>query len=144
MRGAQTLVIIKPDAITKGFTGPILGKIYDAGFHFAALKLIKMDELRASKFYAVHKGMPFYDNLIKFMISGPVVVAILEKENAVEDFRILIGATDPEKAEEGTIRRLYAESVKRNTVHGSDSDENARIECDFFFSQFERFSKYEK
>jgi nucleoside-diphosphate kinase len=135
----QTLVIIKPDAVASELIGAILSRINNAGFHITAMKLVLLNEIQAKKFYAVHKDRPFYDSLVKFMISGPVVVAILEKENAVEDFRKLIGATDPEKAEEGTIRKLYAESVERNAVHGSDSTENAMIECDFFFSQTERF-----
>ena len=135
----QTLVIIKPDAVASELIGAILSRINNAGFHITAMKLVLLTEIQAKKFYAVHKDRPFYDSLVKFMISGPVVVAILEKENAVEDFRKLIGATDPEKAEEGTIRKLYAESVERNAVHGSDSTENAMIECDFFFSQTERF-----
>lgn len=139
MAVTQTLTIIKPDAVTNELIGPILAKINTAGFHIAAIKLIRLNETRARKFYAVHKDRPFYDSLVKFMISGPVVVAILEKDNAVEDFRKLIGATDPLKAEEGTIRKLYAESVERNAVHGSDSPENAIVECDFFFSQTERF-----
>ncbi len=135
----QTLVIIKPDAVASELIGPILSRINNAGFHITAMKLVLLNEIQAKKFYSVHKDRPFYDSLVKFMISGPVVVAILEKENAVEDFRKLIGATDPEKAEEGTIRKLYADSVERNAVHGSDSKENAEIECDFFFSQTERF-----
>ncbi len=139
MAVTQTLAIIKPDAVAKELIGPVIARINNAGFRIAAIKLIKLNEDQAKKFYAVHKDRSFYDSLVKFMISGPVVVAILEKENAVEDFRKLIGATDPEKAEEGTIRKLYAESVERNAVHGSDSMENARIECDFFFSQTERF-----
>ncbi len=139
MAVTQTLAIIKPDAVAKELIGPVIARINNAGFRIAAIKLIKLNEDEAKKFYAVHKDRPFYDSLVKFMISGPVVVAILEKENAVEEFRKLIGATDPEKAEDGTIRKLYAESVERNAVHGSDSTENARIECDFFFSQTERF-----
>jgi len=139
MAGTITLTIIKPDAVANEYTGPILAKINNAGFHIAGLKLISLTENHARKFYAVHKERPFYDSLVKFMTSGPVVVAVLEKSNAVEDFRKLIGATDPAKAEENTIRKLYAESVERNAVHGSDSDENAVIECDFFFSQAERF-----
>ena len=139
MAVAQTLAIIKPDAVANELIGPILARINNAGFRIAAIKLIKLNEIQAKKFYAVHKDRPFYDSLVKFMISGPAVVAILEKENSVEEFRKLIGATDPEKAEEGTIRKLYAESVERNAVHGSDSAENAKIECDFFFSQTERF-----
>lgn len=139
MAVTQTLTIIKPDAVANELIGPILARITTAGFHIAAIKLIRLNEIQARKFYAVHKDRPFYDSLVKFMISGPVVVAILEKDNAVEDFRKLIGETDPEKAEEGTIRKLYAESVERNAVHGSDSPENAIVECDFFFSQTERF-----
>jgi nucleoside-diphosphate kinase len=139
MSVTQTLAIIKPDAVASELIGSIMARINNAGFHIAAIKLIKLNEDQAKRFYAVHKDRSFYDSLVKFMISGPVVVAILEKENAVEDFRKLIGATDPEKAEEGTIRKLYAESVERNAVHGSDSTENAKIECDFFFSQCERF-----
>ena len=136
-----TLAIIKPDAVEKGLIGPILERINNAGFHIAAIKLIRLNEGQAKRFYAVHKERPFYNSLVKFMISGPVVVAMLEKENAVDDFRKLIGATDPEKAEKGTIRKLYAGSVERNAVHGSDSAENAKTECDFFFPQIERFSK---
>jgi nucleoside-diphosphate kinase len=139
MAVTQTLAIIKPDAVANELIGPILARINNAGFRIAAIKLIKLNEIQAKKFYAVHKDRPFYNSLVKFMISGPAVVAILEKENAVEQFRKLIGATDPEKADEGTIRKLYAESVERNAVHGSDSMENAKIECDFFFSQTERF-----
>jgi nucleoside-diphosphate kinase len=139
MSVTQTLAIIKPDAVANELIGPIMARINNAGFHIAAIKLIKLNEDQAKKFYAVHKDRSFYNSLVKFMISGPVVVAILEKENAVGDFRKLIGATDPDKAEEGTIRKLYAESVERNAVHGSDSEENAKIECDFFFSQTERF-----
>jgi nucleoside-diphosphate kinase len=139
MSVTQTLAIIKPDAVASELIGSIMARINNAGFHIAAIKLIKLNEDQAKRFYAVHKDRSFYDSLVKFMISGPVVVAILEKENAVEDFRKLIGATDPEKAEEGTIRKLYAESVERNAVHGSDSTETAKIECDFFFSQCERF-----
>jgi nucleoside-diphosphate kinase len=143
MAGTVTLAIIKPDAVGDNLTGPILEKINNAGFHISAIKKVKLNEISAEQFYVVHKGEPFYDRLIEFMITGPIIVAILEKENAVEDFRRLIGATDPEKAEKGTIRQLYAKSVRRNAVHGSDSDENAKIECDFFFSRFERFSKFD-
>ena len=139
MAGNITLTIIKPDAVANEYIGPILAKINDAGFHIAGLKLIRLTESQAREFYAVHRERPFYNSLVKFMTSGPVVVAVLEKADAVEDFRKLIGATDPEKAENNTIRRLYAESVERNAVHGSDSDENAVIECDFFFSLSERF-----
>ena len=139
MAGTITLTIIKPDAVAKEYIGPILAKINEAGFHIAGLKLISLTVDQAQKFYEVHKGKSFYDSLVRFMTSGQVVVAVLEKKDAVEDFRKLIGATDPEKAEENTIRKLYAESVEKNAVHGSDSDENAVIECDFFFSRSERY-----
>lgn len=131
--------MIKPDAFAKGHTGAILSRIQEAGFRIAALKLTRLSPEKAAAFYAVHRERPFYESLVQFMSSGPVVAAILEKDNAVEDFRKLIGATDPAKAEANTIRKLYAESVERNAIHGSDSDENARIECDFFFSALERF-----
>jgi nucleoside-diphosphate kinase len=139
MAGTITLTIIKPYAVANEYTGPILAKINEAGFHIAGLKLLSLTVNQARTFYAVHKERPFYDSLVKFMTSGPVVVAVLEKANAVEDFRKLIGATDPANAEDNTIRKLYAESTERNAVHGSDSDENAIIECDFFFSQSERY-----
>lgn len=134
-----TFTIIKPGAVSNEYIGPILAMINKAGFHIAAMKTIKLSVEQAEAFYAVHKGKPFYDGLIDFMTSGPVVVAILEKENAVVEYRKLMGATNPEEAEEGTIRKLFARSVQRNAVHGSDSDENAKLECDFFFSKFERF-----
>lgn len=143
MAGTKTLTIIKPGAVANEFIGPILAKINANGFHIAAMKLIMLTRKMAESFYSVHKGKPFYDNLITFMTSGPVVVAILEKENAVEEYRKLIGNTDPAKAEEGTIRKLFAESIERNAVHGSDSDENAKKECDFFFSTSERNSKFD-
>jgi nucleoside-diphosphate kinase len=108
------------------------------------MKLIKLRTAQAKKFYEVHRDKPFYNDLIEFMTSGPIVVAILEKENAVEEYRKIIGATDPEKAEEGTIRKLFAQSMQKNAVHGSDSDENAKIESDFFFSNSERFSIFEE
>lgn len=131
--------MIKPDAVNNGYIGAVLDKICAAGFRISALKMTRLTPERAGDFYAVHKGKPFYDELVSFMSSGHIVAAILEKENAVEDFRKLIGATDPAKAEEGTIRKLYAESLGRNAVHGSDSEENARIESDFFFSGLEKF-----
>lgn len=140
MAGTKTLTIIKPGAVSNEYIGPILAKINEGGFHIAAMKLLQLTRTQAENFYAVHKGKGFYDSLVKFMTSGPVVVAVLEKENAVNDYRKLIGTTDPSKAEEGTIRKLYAESIERNAVHGSDSDENAEIECDFFFAKSERFS----
>jgi nucleoside-diphosphate kinase len=131
--------MIKPDAFSKGNTGNILAMIEKAGFRLVALKKIRLSEEKAGEFYAVHKARPFYGELVEFMSSGPIVAAILEKENAVEDFRKLIGATDPAKAEEGTVRKLYAESVGKNAVHGSDSDENAQIEGSFFFSGMEQW-----
>ncbi|MBA7524527.1 Nucleoside diphosphate kinase [subsurface metagenome] len=143
MKGTKTLTIIKPGAISNEYIGPILARVNSAGFHIAAMKLFKFTRTQAENFYAIHRERPFYASLVEFMTSGPVVVAMLEKENAVEDYRKLIGATDPSKAEEGTIRKLYAESIERNAVHGSDSNENAEIECDFFFAKCERFSNFE-
>lgn len=131
--------MIKPDATKKGFTGAILDQIIKDGFSIKAMKWIRLTKEQAEAFYAVHKERPFYDELVSFMSSGPIVAAILEKENAVESFRKLIGATDPAKADEGTIRKNFASSIGENAVHGSDSDENAAIECDFFFSKLERF-----
>jgi nucleoside-diphosphate kinase len=131
--------MIKPDAYLKGHTGSILTMIEKAGFRIVSLKKIRLSEEKAGEFYAVHKARPFYGELVEFMSSGPIVAAILEKDNAVEDFRKLIGATDPAKADEGTIRRLYAESVGKNAVHGSDSDDNAHIEGQFFFSGMEQW-----
>jgi nucleoside-diphosphate kinase len=134
-----TLTMIKPDAMGKGHSGAILDKIIKAGFSIRAMKRAKLTKEQAGEFYAIHKARPFYDELVEFMSSGPIIAAILEKENAVEDFRKLIGATDPAKADEGTIRKLYASSVGENAVHGSDSDQNAVIESNFFFSKLERF-----
>ena len=131
--------MIKPDAFAAGNAGLIIQKITESGFKIKALRLEHLKKEDAEAFYAIHKDRPFFDGLVSFMISGPIIAAVLEKENAVEDFRKLIGATDPEKAEEGTIRKLYAESMSHNAVHGSDSDENAIIESDFFFSKTERF-----
>jgi len=139
MPGRITFTIVKPEAVAKEYTGHIFSMISSAGFHIASIKMIRMTRELAGKFYLVHKERPFYKDLVEFMSSGPVVVAVLEKENAVSDFRTLIGATDPSKAAEGTIRKIYAESVQNNAVHGSDSDENASIESDFFFSKSERF-----
>ena len=139
MTGKKTLTIIKPMAVKNNFTGPILQKINESGFVIKAMKLMQLSKEQANEFYAVHKGKPFYENLTTFMSSGPVVVVLLEKENAVKDFRKLIGATDPKEAEDGTIRKLFAESKSHNAIHGSDSDDNARIESDFFFSKTERF-----
>lgn len=135
----RTFTMIKPDATSKGHTGAILKMINEAGFRIVAMKMTKLSKEKAGAFYAVHKERPFYDELTSFMSSGPITAAILEKENAVADFRKLIGATNPADADEGTIRKLYASSVGENAVHGSDSDENAKIEGDFFFSQLEQF-----
>ena len=131
--------MIKPDATIAGNTGAILAMINKAGFRIAALKMTHLSAVKAGEFYAVHAHRPFYGELVKFMSSGPITAAILEKENAVEDFRKLIGATNPADAAEGTIRKLYAVSIGENAVHGSDSDENAMIEGDFFFSKLEQF-----
>lgn len=131
--------MIKPDATKKGDTGAILNHIVKAGFTVKAMKWTKLTAEQAGLFYEIHKERPFYGELVEFMSSGPIVAAILEKDNAVADFRKLIGATNPAQAEEGTIRKLYAASVGENAVHGSDSDENAAIEGDFFFSKLERF-----
>lgn len=135
----QTFTMIKPDAVDNGHIGAILNKICEAGFRISAIKMTRLTPEKAGDFYAVHRGRPFYDELVDFMSSGHIVAAILEKDNAVNDFRKLIGATDPAKAEDGTIRKLFAESMGRNAVHGSDSDENAAIEGNFFFSQLEKF-----
>ncbi|GAA4307521.1 nucleoside-diphosphate kinase [Compostibacter hankyongensis] len=135
----RTFTMVKPDAVANGYEGAILEKITAAGFRLVALKKTRLSPESAGAFYAVHRERPFYGELVEFMSSGPIIAAILEKDNAVADFRTLIGATDPAKADEGTIRKLYAESLGRNAVHGSDSDENARIEGDFFFSGLERF-----
>ncbi len=139
MAGNITLTMIKPDAVQKGVIGNILQMITDAGFQIRAMKYYQMTTEQAQQFYAVHKERPFYNDLVSFMTSGPIVAAILEKENAVSDFRKLIGATNPAEAEEGTIRKKFAENIERNAVHGSDSDDNAQIEASFHFSQLERF-----
>ena len=139
MNGTITFSIIKPNAVRTGKTGPILAMINEAGFEIAAMKMLRMTTEQAESFYEVHRGKPFYESLVEFMTSGPVFVMVLRHENAVEEFRKLIGATDPVKAEPGTIRKLYAVSVQMNAVHGSDSDENARRESDFFFSEIEKF-----
>jgi len=135
----RTFTMIKPDAFSKGHTGAIIDKIIQSGFRLVAMKLTKLSPEKAGEFYAVHKARPFYGELVEFMSSGTIVAAILEKENAVADFRKLIGATDPAKADEGTIRKLYAASVGENAIHGSDSDENAEIEGSFFFSGLEKY-----
>ncbi len=134
-----TFTMIKPDAVKAGHIGAILAKINEAGFRIKAMKMTKLSAEKAGGFYAVHKERPFYGELCEFMSSGHIVAAILEKDNAVADFRKLIGATDPAKAEEGTIRKLFAKSMGENAVHGSDSDENALIEGSFFFSNLEQF-----
>ena len=134
-----TFAIIKPNAVRTGKTGPILAMINEGGFDIAAMRMVRMTLSQAQSFYSVHKEKPFFEDLVEFMISGPVVVMILKHENAVENFRRLIGATDPEKAEEGTIRKKFAVSVQMNAVHGSDSIENAIKEADFFFSGIDRY-----
>jgi nucleoside-diphosphate kinase len=139
MKGNFTFTIIKPTAVSKGNIGPILKMIHDHGFKISALKMLQLTRSEAERFYAVHKGRDFYEGLIEFMRSGPIVVAVLIKDNAVENYRKLIGATDPAKAEPGTIRSLYATSIRDNAVHGSDSDENAEIEASFFFATVDRF-----
>jgi nucleoside-diphosphate kinase len=131
--------MIKPDGVENGHIGGILGKINSAGFRIVAMKLTQMTKTDAEAFYAVHNERPFFGELVEFMTRGPIVAAILEKDNAVEDFRTLIGATNPAEAAEGTIRKLYATSIGENAVHGSDSDENASIEGDFHFSGREMF-----
>jgi len=139
MEGDFTFSIIKPNAVRTGKTGPILSMINEAGFEISAMKMVKMSLQQAKDFYSVHTGKPFFESLVEFMSSGPVVVMILKHRNAVDEFRKLIGATDPGKAEQGTIRKIFAVSVQMNAVHGSDSDENAQQEADFFFSSAERF-----
>ncbi|MBO6760107.1 MAG: nucleoside-diphosphate kinase [Roseivirga sp.] len=139
MAGNRTFTMIKPDAVADGNTGAILKMIEDAGFKIISMKYTRLSADLAGKFYEVHKERPFYGELVEYMSSGSIVAAILEKDNAVADFRTLIGATNPAEAAEGTIRKLYAKSIGENAVHGSDSDENAQIEGNFFFSQFERF-----
>lgn len=135
----RTFTMIKPDAVRNGNIGNILQMINVAGFRIIAMKYTRLSLEQAGQFYEVHKERPFYGELTEFMSSGPIIAAILEKDNAVADFRKLIGATNPAQADEGTIRKLYATSVGENAVHGSDSDENAKIEGDFFFSGLERF-----
>ena len=135
----RTFTMIKPDATANGHTGAILAMINAAGFKIVALKMLHLSAEKAGEFYAVHKERPFYGELVEFMSRGPISAAILEKENAVADFRKLIGATNPAQAAEGTVRKLYATSIGENAVHGSDSDENAAIEGDFFFSKLEQF-----
>ncbi|MDX1446811.1 nucleoside-diphosphate kinase [Lishizhenia sp.] len=135
----RTFTMLKPDAIENGHMGKIIDMIIEAGFDIKAMKYTRLTEEQAKKFYEVHAERPFYGELVEYMTSGPIVAAILEKENAVADFRTLIGATNPAEAAEGTIRQKYAESIGRNAVHGSDSDENAEIEGNFHFSANEIF-----
>ncbi|HEY4194213.1 MAG TPA: nucleoside-diphosphate kinase [Mucilaginibacter sp.] len=139
METNKTFTMIKPDAVANGHIGAIIDHIIKGGFKITAMKYLWLTPEKAGEFYAVHKARPFYNDLVTFMSSGPIVAAILEKDNAVEDFRKLIGATDPAKAEPGTIRNLFAKSIDANAVHGSDSDENAQIEGSFYFSAFEKF-----
>ena len=137
MAGNRTFTMIKPDAVESNNIGNITQMISDAGFKIKAMKLTQLTKGQAEEFYAVHSERPFYGELVEYMTSGPIVAAVLEKENAVIDFRNLIGSTDPNEAEDGTIRKKYAESKGRNAVHGSDSDENAQIESNFHFSENE-------
>lgn len=134
-----TFSIIKPNAVRTGKTGPILSMINEAGFEIAAMRMVRMTKPQAESFYDIHRGKPFFADLVEFMTSGPVVVMLLRHSDAVEEFRKLIGPTDPSKAEEGTIRKAFAVSVQMNAVHGSDSVENAQKEANFFFSGIERF-----
>ncbi len=139
--GNITFTMIKPTAVKNGHTGAILEKITAGGFRIQAMKMLRMSKADAEKFYEVHKERPFYGELTDFMSSGPIVAAVLEKENAVEDYRKLIGATNPKDAADGTIRKLYATDIQANAVHGSDSNENALIESSFFFAKKEQFDK---
>ena len=139
MANNRTFTMIKPDAVGAGNAGAITKMIEEAGFRIVAMKLTKLSAERAGQFYAVHKERPFYGDLCDYMSSGAIIPMILEKDNAVEDFRTLIGATNPQEAAEGTIRKLFAESISANAIHGSDSDENATIEGNFFFSTTEQF-----
>lgn len=138
MAGNRTFTMLKPDAVADKNTGKILDKILEAGFEIVAMKYTQLTTAEAQAFYAVHKERPFYGELVEYMTSGPIVAAILEKDNAVESFRTLIGATNPAEAAEGTIRKMFAKSIAANAVHGSDSDENAAIEGNFYFSERER------
>jgi nucleoside-diphosphate kinase len=138
MQTNRTFTMIKPDAVANGHIGAIIDQITKAGFKIVAMKYTSLSPEMAGQFYDIHRERPFFKDLVSFMSSGPIVAAILEKDNAIEDFRKLIGATDPQKAEVGTIRQKFAKSIDANAVHGSDSDENAQIEGNFFFSAFER------
>lgn len=139
MSGNRTFTMLKPDAVEKGHTGAILNQINEAGFRIVAMKKTQMTTADAQTFYAIHKERPFFGELVEYMTRGPIVAAILEKDNAVEDFRALIGATNPADAAEGTIRKKYADSISENAIHGSDSDGNAEIEGAFHFSGREMF-----
>ena len=134
-----TFTMLKPYSVRNGNIGAILDKIIKSGFKIKAMKFTKMSNEKAGDFYAIHRERPFFNDLIEYMTSGPIVAAILEKENAVNDFRDLIGSTNPEDAEAGTIRKMFAKSISENAIHGSDSDENAKIECEFHFSSQEIF-----
>jgi len=139
MAGNRTFTMVKPDAMEAGNAGAIIKMIQEAGFKIVAMKMTKLSEEKAGQFYAVHKERPFYKDLTAYMSSGPIIAMILEKNNAVEDFRKLIGATNPAEAEEGTIRKLFAKSIEANAIHGSDADETAAQEGNFFFAETERF-----
>ena len=139
MSGNITFTMIKPCAVKNNFIGPILKMINEKGFRIKAMKMTHFTRQRAEAFYGIHAGKPFFEGLVDFMSSGPIVAIILEKENAIDDFRELIGNTNPEKADEGTIRKLFAESFTANAIHGADSDENAVREGSFFFSEMEQF-----
>lgn len=140
--GTKTLAIIKPDAVENGHTGEIISMIIKAGFKIKAMKMIRLSESSAKGFYEIHKERPFFGELVEYMTSGPCVPMALERENAVEEYRKLIGATDPVKADEGTVRKLFAKNIQANAVHGSDSDENAAIEIAHFFSRNERLNNF--
>ena len=135
---SKTFTMIKPTAFKNKCAGKIIEKIYEGGFHIAAMKMTHLSKKDAQKFYEIHAGRPFYNELVDFMSSGPIIAAILEKENAVEDYRTLIGATNPAEAAEGTVRKMCGTNIGENAVHGSDSDDNADIECNFFFSGREK------
>jgi nucleoside-diphosphate kinase len=138
MSGRVTFTMIKPDAVSNGHTGKIIDHFHQKGFKLVAMKYTRLSTEKAGEFYDIHRQRPFFNDLVEFMTSGPIVAAVLEKENAVADFRDIIGATDPQKAAPGTIRNLYAKSIEANAIHGSDSDENATREAAFFFNAFER------
>ncbi len=139
MAGNLTFTMIKPEAMRKNAAGAILKMIQDGGFEIVAMKMKQMTKADAEEFYGVHKGRPFFEDLVKFMTSGPIIAAVLKKDNAVEDYRKLLGTTNPETAEEGTIRKAFATNMTMNAAHGSDSDENAQIEASFHFSKDEMF-----